>query len=322
MIMAIPLRVLIAEDRPSDAELMVYELKRSGYVPEWKRVETEEEYVAELQSIPEVILADNTLPDFGALQALTALKNSGLDIPLVMVTGSISEEVAVERIKQGASDYILKDRMARLGPAVKRALEEKILRDEKRKANDLLRRNLQRIKALHEINVAITSTLDLHTVLDVLLEKIDQLLPLGAAITVRLLSSGRLLPAACRNIDENEWKAARTGPGTGPAQRAFETTKPVVIRNVQVDPNTRDSHFAKKYGLFSRLVIPLIAKEQPLGILSLYTREEREFTDEEVELLVTLAGQAAIAIHNAQIYTAMENSNRVKSEFLRSSEPR
>jgi signal transduction histidine kinase/CheY-like chemotaxis protein len=316
MIMAIPLRVLIAEDRPSDAELMVYELKRSGYVPEWKRVETEEEYVAELQSIPEVILADNTLPDFGALQALTALKNSGLDIPLVMVTGSISEEVAVERIKQGASDYILKDRMARLGPAVKRALEEKILRDEKRKANDLLRRNLQRIKALHEINVAITSTLDLHTVLDVLLEKIDQLLPLGAAITVRLLSSGRLLPAACRNIDENEWKAARTGPGTGPAQRAFETTKPVVIRNVQVDPNTRDSHFAKKYGLFSRLVIPLIAKEQPLGILSLYTREEREFTDEEVELLVTLAGQAAIAIHNAQIYTAMENSNRVKSEFL------
>jgi signal transduction histidine kinase len=153
-------------------------------------------------------------------------------------------------------------------------------------------------------------------VLDVLLEKIDQLLPLGAAITVRLLSSGRLLPAACRNIDENEWKAARTGPGTGPAQRAFETTKPVVIRNVQVDPNTRDSHFAKKYGLFSRLVIPLIAKEQPLGILSLYTREEREFTDEEVELLVTLAGQAAIAIHNAQIYTAMENSNRVKSEFL------
>jgi len=314
--MAIPLRVLIAEDRPSDAELMVYELKRSGYVPEWKRVETEEEYVAELQSIPEVILADNTLPDFGALQALTALKNSGLDIPLVMVTGSISEEVAVERIKQGASDYILKDRMARLGPAVKRALEEKILRDEKRKANDLLRRNLQRIKALHEINVAITSTLDLHTVLDVLLEKIDQLLPLGAAITVRLLSSGRLLPAACRNIDENEWKAARTGPGTGPAQRAFETTKPVVIRNVQVDPNTRDSHFAKKYGLFSRLVIPLIAKEQPLGILSLYTREEREFTDEEVELLVTLAGQAAIAIHNAQIYTAMENSNRVKSEFL------
>jgi signal transduction histidine kinase/CheY-like chemotaxis protein len=314
--MPTPLRVLIAEDRPSDAELMVYELSRSGYGPKWIRVETEEDYLKELQSSPDVILADNTLPHFDALQALRLLKNAGMDIPLIMVTGSISEEVAVERIKQGASDYILKDRMARLGPAVKRALEEKILRDEKRKADDLIRRNLERIKALHEINVAITSTLDLGTILNVLLEKIDQLLPLGAVITLRLLSSGRLVPAACRNIDEHEWSAERAGTGTGAAKRAFETTKPVVIRNVQVDPNTRDTQFAQKNGLVSRLVIPLIAKEQRLGILSLYTKEEREFTNEEIELLVTLAGQAAIAIHNAQIYADMERSNKIKSEFL------
>src|SRR6266540_1572261 len=94
---------------------------------------------------------------------------SSLMLPLIVVTGSISEEVAVERIKQGASDYILKDRMTRLGPAVKRALEEKTLRDEKRKADDLIRRNLERIRALHEINIAITSTLDLRTMLNVLL---------------------------------------------------------------------------------------------------------------------------------------------------------
>jgi len=311
-----PLHVLIAEDRPADAELMVYELSRSGFEPKWTRVETEEDYLKELQSAPDVILADHTLPNFDAPRALRLLKKTGLDVPLIMVTGSISEEVAVERIKQGASDYILKDRMTRLGPAVKRALEEKTLRDEKRKADELIRRNLERIRALHEINIAITSTLDLRTMLNVLLEKIDQILPLGAVITVRLLSGGRLEPAACRNIDEHEWSAERAGPGSGPAKRAFETNKPVVIRNVQVDPHTKDTQFARKHGLVSRLVIPVIAKEQPLGILSFYTKEEHEFTNEEIELLVTLAGQAAIAIHNAQLYADMERSNKVKSEFL------
>jgi len=123
--MPTPLRVLIAEDRPDDAELMVYELSRSGFEPKWTRVETEEDYLKELQSAPDVILADHTLPNFNAPRALRLLKDRGMDVPLIMVTGSISEEVAVERIKEGASDYILKDRMARLGPAVKRALEEK-----------------------------------------------------------------------------------------------------------------------------------------------------------------------------------------------------
>src|SRR5882672_11079068 len=124
--MPTPLRVLIAEDRPTDAELMVYELSRAGFEPKWTRVETEEDYLKELQHPPDVILADHTLPNFDAPQALRILKDTGMDIPLIMVTGSISEEVAVERIKEGASDYILKDRMTRLGPAVKRALEEKL----------------------------------------------------------------------------------------------------------------------------------------------------------------------------------------------------
>ena len=144
--MSIPLRVLILEDRAADADLMVHELERAGYKPQWKRVETAAEYLAQLKTLPDIILADHTLPQFGAPEALEILKSQGLDIPCIIVTGSISEEAAVKRMKEGAADYILKDRMVRLGPAVQHALDEKKLRDEKRKAGEEVRRALEQTK--------------------------------------------------------------------------------------------------------------------------------------------------------------------------------
>jgi PAS domain S-box-containing protein len=123
------IQVLILEDRPADAELMVYELRRAGFDPTWCRVDTEAEYVTALSRHPDIILADHNLPQFDAERALQLLKQTGLDIPFIIVTGSVNEEVAVTRIKEGAADYLLKDRMARLGPAVAHALEEKRLRE-------------------------------------------------------------------------------------------------------------------------------------------------------------------------------------------------
>lgn len=316
--MPTPLRVLIAEDRPTDAELMVYELSRAGFEPKWTRVETEEGYLKELQHPPDVILADHTLPNFDAPQALRILKDTGMDIPLIMVTGSISEEVAVERIKEGASDYILKDRMTRLGPAVKRALEEKLLRDEKRKADNLIRRNLERIRALHEINTAITSTLDLRTMVNVLLEKMDLFLPFPSATTVRLLNRQTLLieSLACRNLNEEEWRTQESRALSGRAKTVVETKAPVIVGNVQTDPRSHNRGIYLKYGLVSYAGIPLMAKGQVVGVLGVYTKIEHEFSGEEMEFLMTLADQAAIAIHNAQLYADMERSNKVKSEFL------
>jgi GAF domain-containing protein len=489
--MPTPLRVLIAEDRPTDAELMVYELIRSGFEPKWKRVETEAEYLAELQTAPEVILADHTLPQFDAPRALDLLKKTGLDIPLIVVTGSISEEVAVERIKQGAADYILKDRMTRLGEAVKRALEEKRLRQEKQKADAALqaryqelqtlhklsqdvlntidlqtavnqildqamsvdsfdigtillvdpsgkkieaaaargyresanlqrqpredapgrsqyralsyektyvvenvaeadglrtlkkegiqsailtpvragertlgfiqvgsrtrrkfdpdkirlleaignqmgvaiqkarlfeetRRNLERIRALHEIDRAISSTLDLNATLVVLQRIIPKFVPSITASTIRLMDkkSGRLDAASCWNLNEDEWRThVKTGRMTL-ADKVFESQKPLKILNVERDP-AHPADFARKYGLTSYLGVPLSAKEERLGVLGFYTREEHDFSEDDVEFLVTLAGQAAIAIHNSQLYEEtkkqaieLERSNKVKDEFL------
>jgi glycogen phosphorylase len=117
------LHALIVEDSPTDAELMVHELRRSGFDLTWHRVETEADYLAHLEKSPEIILADYALPQFSGLRALELLQQQGLAIPFVVVSGTMGDEAAVAIMKQGATDYILKDRLVRLGPAVMRALQ-------------------------------------------------------------------------------------------------------------------------------------------------------------------------------------------------------
>ncbi len=144
------LRVLLLEDNPVDAELLLYELSREKYDLRVERVDNEADYLQALETMPDIILADYSLPQFNAMRALQLLKERGLDIPFIVVTGTISEEVAVACMKQGAADYLIKDRLSRLGQAVERALHEKRLRDAQRQAAEALRISEEKFaKAFH-----------------------------------------------------------------------------------------------------------------------------------------------------------------------------
>jgi PAS domain S-box-containing protein len=148
--MGIPLRVLILEDRATDAELVLHELRRAGYSPDWRRVEDQEHYLAALDPSLDVILADYSLPQFDALTALELLKERQYDIPFIIVSGSIGEDIAVSAMNKGAEDYLLKDRPARLGQAVALALERKRQRQERLQAVDALRESEERFRATFE----------------------------------------------------------------------------------------------------------------------------------------------------------------------------
>lgn len=148
--MPIPLRVLILEDRSSDAELMLHELHRAGFGPHWQRVETEVDYLAHLHAGFDLILADYALQQFDALRALSLMQERALHIPFIVVTGAISEEIAVECMKHGATDYLLKDRLARLGPAVVQALEQKRLGDERRRVEQALQAKNEELNAMSQ----------------------------------------------------------------------------------------------------------------------------------------------------------------------------
>ncbi|HEX9925680.1 MAG TPA: PAS domain S-box protein, partial [Anaerolineae bacterium] len=146
------LRLLILEDRPADAELMLHEIQQAGFEPDWHRIDTEADYLAHLDPALDVILADFSLPQFDAMRALKLLQERDLDIPFIVVSGSISDEAAVECIKQGAADYLLKDRLARLGPALKQILNQKRLRDAKRRSDEALQESERRYRRLVELS--------------------------------------------------------------------------------------------------------------------------------------------------------------------------
>lgn len=143
------LNVLILEDHPEDAELVVHELRRAEFKLDWKRVETEQDYVASLHADLDLILADYNLPQFDGLRALIRLQESGLNIPFIVVTGGY-EELAIACMKLGADDYLIKDRMGRLGEAVRQALQAGELREQKRQADMALVESEARYRTLFE----------------------------------------------------------------------------------------------------------------------------------------------------------------------------
>ena len=117
------LNLLVVEDSPADAELMIEALREAGFDPNYRLVDTKEAYLHELTHPPDFILSDFSMPQFTAQDALRLMKEQGLDLPFIIVSGCMGEDMAVECMKAGAADYLLKDRLARLGHAVTQALE-------------------------------------------------------------------------------------------------------------------------------------------------------------------------------------------------------
>jgi signal transduction histidine kinase len=141
--------VLLVEDSEKDALLIAHELRSHGYTLQLKRVQKEEPFVAALKDRSwDLIIADYSLPQFGAMGALSLLQKSGLDLPFIIVSGAIGEETAVAAMKAGAHDYIMKDKLARLVPALERELREAIVRRERKQAEADLRNSRDQLRAL------------------------------------------------------------------------------------------------------------------------------------------------------------------------------
>ncbi|MCI0353442.1 MAG: PAS domain S-box protein [Acidobacteria bacterium] len=149
-----PLRVLILDDRPADAELTLLELQRAGYQVSADVVQNLEDFTARLRSCYyDLVLSDFTLGQWDGMDALSALRLLGKDLPFILVTGSLGEEQAVDCIKLGATDFVLKERMVRLPVAVRRALAERALRAEQALAQEALRKSEARLRRVLETNV-------------------------------------------------------------------------------------------------------------------------------------------------------------------------
>ena len=284
--MSTPLRVLILEDRLSDAELMLHELRQTGFEPEWQRVETEQDYLVHLEADFDIILADYRLPQFNAARALELLQNLELDIPFIVVTGVLGDELAVELMKLGATDYLLKDRLGRLGPGVLRALEQKRLRDERRF-------QVRELSALYSVATVVNESLDLDSILRSVIHKTKEIFHFEAA-----------------SVHLNE-----------DVRRVFETGDPLIFEDIQSDVGYR--RLAYQWGLQGHCSVPLELKGKTLGVINFFSKKTRHLSPSELKLLQSIAGHASSAVENARLFEEskkqaidLEKSNNVKSEFL------
>ena len=199
--------------------------------------------------------------------------------------------------------------------------KEQEVRREQRAAEEL-RRQRERLEAMHEVNVAVTSTNETKSILNGLLEKTLSHLPYAAALVrLRDPQSQLVETVAAKGFDTKERLDADTLSFVDGIMKA---TEPLMVCNVFADTRFENLAFFKKEGLVSIIGLPLVANHESLGCLVYATREEHGFGAEEVEFLDTLAGQAAMAIHHSQLYRQsqqqteeLRHAHKIKDEFLK-----
>lgn len=225
--MARELNVLIVEDSAEDTELILRELGRAGFEPTHRRVETAERYCASLErGTWDIVCSDYTMPHFDAMEALRLLRESGREIPFIVVTGTINEETAVDCLKRGADNYILKENLTRLGPAVEQALRVYQERRERRRLEEQL---------LHAQKMETVGTLagglahDFNNLLMVIFAHLDM---------ARAEAGGE--SSLVRHLDQLE-RAARHASGITSALLTFSRRAPAEKRVVALTDCCRDA---------------------------------------------------------------------------------
>jgi two-component system cell cycle sensor histidine kinase/response regulator CckA len=324
------LRVLLVEDCAADAELTLDALRRAGFDPQSDRVETEPEYLAHLASDLDVILADHTLRRFDAVRALELKHDRGCDVPLIIVSGTAGEDNAVAAMRRGASDYLLKKRLARLGESVRLAMEATALRRARegadlaeRKSDDAAVLERHRLSAFaRDVGVAFTQSATLAAMLDLSAQLIvSHLVAAVAEIWTRKpqedgLAARGATPKIHHGLLQLMASAGRGSPADVPDRPVpqLRSTLDEIVRDrrtlvtnaVTGDPRI-DQEWAAANGIVSFVGYPLIVGEHVVGVIAMFGRAP--FSDATVQAISYIANAVASAIERQRIQEELLTSD-------------
>ena len=205
--MSKPLRVLIVEDSEDDALFLLHELRKGGYTVTSERVDTAPAMSAALEKQAwDVVIADYVMPYFSAPNALILLKGKGIDLPFIVVSGKIGEDIAVATMKAGAHDYIMKGNLKRLVPAVERELREAVERQERRWAEESIRRRLKFEKTVSDISSRFVGIFDIDDAINASLTDMGRFSRSSRAYVFLIREDGTMMDNA------HEWCAEGVSP--------------------------------------------------------------------------------------------------------------
>ena len=426
--MAEPLKILLAEDSETDAELVQRELKRGGLDFQSRRVQTETDFRRELDEFqPHLVISDFSMPQFSGPKALAIARESQADIPFIFISGTIGENVAVDMMKAGADDYVMKNNLARLLPALKRELREVEVRRARRLAEAALRESEVKYRELIEqasdgifvtdkegkfilansrycemLGYSRDELLGLHSeatypeeerekraqhraevrerktslyermirrrdgscfpaevsikllgndnvqgiIRDITarkeseakihhLNRVHAVLSGINALIVRVRDRDELFQGVCRiaieagqfpmawvGLADRETKRVKPAAwggeaakflasaplsmsesravGRGMSGSAIEEKKAMIANDIQNDPRTQMKEQCKERGIGSLVMLPLVVQGEGIGVLALYAREIGFFDDEEMKLLLELAGDISFALDHIE----------------------
>ncbi len=309
--MTVPLRLLLLEDNPSDAELVLHTLRRAGYDPVGPRVETESEYREHLNPAPDIILADFSMPEFDSLRALEIVQEDQLDIPFIIVSGSIGEELAVEVMQRGATDYIIKDRLGRLGQAVAQALEKQRLRSVTRLTD-------QRLKAQYAVTQALAESPTLATASSKVLDAICQSLAWDFGALWEVDQHERVVRCVDCWCDDSirvaDFEAiTRTSvyaPGVSLPGRIWAKGEAIWVADFARDLNYDRSRFAAGVGLHAAFGFPIVFDSEILGVLEFFNHEIKKPDDEKLKMMMAIGSQLGQYIVRKRTEASLRQSNQ------------
>jgi signal transduction histidine kinase/FixJ family two-component response regulator len=338
--MGTPLRVLIVEDSENDALLLLRELRHGGYDPTFERVDTATAMSAALaKQTWDIVLADYAMPHFSAPAALTLLQDSGLDLPFIIVSGAIGEDTAVAAMKAGAHDYIMKGKLARLNPAIERELREAVVRRERKRAEEALRRMnaelecriIERTAELTEeaqisatlarVGREMIALLNRPLILDRLCQLTAEVLECDCSYTFLWQpEEDAYVPVSAYGATPEQWETLRVlkiprtmVAGLLACLEREEVTQVVTSVPQDLLPAALPTQFGITVGLYAALQ----RGEEIIGIQTAgYGNHPEPFTARQRRIARGIAQLAAMALNNARLVEELEQANRLKSEFV------
>jgi diguanylate cyclase (GGDEF)-like protein len=306
-----PLQLVMVEDSDVDAELVARNLAKAGLNVNIHRVQTERDFVQALQkAAPDIILSDFSLPQFDGLRALDVAVIQAPETPFIFVSGTIGEERAIDALRRGATDYVLKTNLSRLGAAVERALREVSLKAARAKSEQQRRDQEIRLQRLSRTYRMLSSTSSAILRLRNRMELLDEVCRIAAhqggydRVAISLLDpdARTLQPRAWAGLDSVTLRAVdcvvldSNAESVGMAERAMRSGAPSV-HNDLAEPQPRAEHeIWIALGFRAAAALPLLIDGTAIGAISLFSNQRDVFDAAEVDVLLELTANLSFAL--------------------------